>query len=93
MNQTLLKFYNPIFHKNDPVTSQEAVDDAKRGTNAAKVLDTVRALPGLTGTELAKEIPDLTLTETRRRLTDLLHRNLVRQGEKRGRELEWWPNS
>jgi len=96
VRQNLLEFHNPIFHKTDPPTSREAAagHESKRQTDAALVLDAVRALPGRTSTELARELP-LTLYAVRRRLTDLMHKNLVRQGEPVARggerkQIVWW---
>jgi len=99
VKQPALEFHNPIFHKSDPDTSREAAEghESKRKTDAVMVLDAVRALPGRTSTELAREIP-LTLYAVRRRLTDLMHKNLIRQGEPvvRGGErkaITWWTMS
>jgi hypothetical protein len=90
-------FINPIHHKVDPETSRKAALEitrsGRRATDAELVLDAVRSLPGSTGTELYNAIDELNLYGVRRRLTDLLARGQVRQGDVRGREVTWWPEA
>ncbi|MDX1494169.1 MAG: hypothetical protein R3253_08930 [Longimicrobiales bacterium] len=87
-----LPLFAPIYHAGDPATSREAAElhseSGRRETNATRVLRLVARSPG-TATEIFGRQSALTLTEVRRRLTDLHHADLVRQGEKRGRELIW----
>ena len=92
---------NPIVHASDPSTSHEAALDVtksgRRATDAEKVLNAVRSLPGHTSTELADAIPELNLYGVRRRLTDLLHNGSIRRGSAvvRGgerRQVTWWTN-
>jgi hypothetical protein len=92
---------NPICHANDPATSRAAANDitksGRRATDATKVHDAVRSLPGSTSTELASAI-DMHLYAVRRRLTDLKAAGLVRRGDAVRRnganaESTWWTNS
>lgn len=83
----------PIFHTEDPPTSQAAADrHAKSGArqhNAAIVLRLVREFPGRTATELwqaaseADQTRLVEMQEVRRRLTDLAHAGKVVQGAER----------
>ncbi len=84
-------FDPPIAHTGDPETSHEAADkheqSGRRDAHCRVVLAMVRRHPGATACELW-ELSDAKgelneMQEVRRRLTDLLHRRAVRQGEAR----------
>lgn len=95
MTRTL--FDNPAAHANDPPTSHDAARQhtasGRRKRHAEIVLQLVRREPGRTACELfawatlGEQSVLGEQQEVRRRLTDLLHKALVRQGPARGCEV------
>ena len=91
---------SPIVHTFDPVTSHEAAvgvtDSGARQTLAETILVYVRRHPGLVCSEYARML-GLDRVQVARRLTDLLHAEVIAQGEPRfaagnnRREVTWWP--
>ncbi len=80
----------PLFalaHSDGPVTEKLAIERHERagraGTNRNIVRSFVRGFPGRTSAELDALITLHDVHEIRRRLTDLLNRGEVEQGDKR----------
>lgn len=95
-----LDLRNPIVHALDPVTSYEAAasvtQSGERQSLAETILVYVRRHPGLVCSEYARML-GLDRVQVARRLTDLLHANVIVQGEPRiaagntRREVTWLP--
>ena len=83
----------PASGRDDPATSYDAeaeVNRGKRRTHAEMVFAWVETAPGLTAPEYGAAT-ELGHIEAQRRLSDLKARGLVRQGDRQGRYMTWWP--
>jgi len=97
MTQLSLLSDSPIARRTDPVTSKQAAVIVTKGLRAAqqrKVLEMVKACPGLTSAELAERFNESRFL-TARRLPEMRPEH-VRNGEIRVcgvtgmRSLTWW---
>lgn len=84
----------PRARRRDPLSSHAAADRAEAsgaiGRQAQRVLDALRATPGLTSAELAAR-HGIDRYAAARRLPELAARGLVRREEVGAREVKWWP--
>ena len=84
----------PASGRDDPATSYDAEAEVnrsgKRVTHAEMVLAWVETAPGLTAPEYGAAT-ELGHIEAQRRLSDLRAKGLVRQGDRQGRYVTWWP--
>ena len=84
----------PASGRDDPATSYDAEAEVnrsgKRVTHAEMVFAWVETAPGLTAPEYGAAT-ELGHIEAQRRLSDLKARGLVRQGDRQGRYVTWWP--
>lgn len=75
-----------LFHKHDPPTSSEAIDNHKASgahqTHMQLVLKAVKCYPGLTACEIAEKIR-LKEYQVRRRLSELKRDGKIKYGERR----------
>ena len=82
----------PIARSSDPSTSHEAADKVTRSgarvSIMSRVLDTVRAEPGLTYGEIADRLADLRPDQVWRRVSDLKNKHLIFYSGER----EWHEN-
>ena len=89
-----LTTWPPATGRDDPATSFDAeaavTGSGKRRTHAEMVLAWVETAPGRTAPEYGAAT-ELGHIEAQRRLSDLRAKGLVRQGDRQGRYVTWWP--
>ena len=88
-------FDYPRAHRNDPVTSYTAAENAPKQTHGEIVLATIRAHQGKTAKELAQHCR-LTQHQIARRCRELVNREKIKEGYVRectvegGDAVTWW---
>lgn len=92
MVQQPLRFGPPRARTRDPLSSHAAADEGERsgriGRQMQRVLDAIRATPGMTSGELAAR-HGMDRHMVARRCPDLERRGLVRRVEWGAREVRW----